>query len=169
MRATIAIDNGTSGSIGIIAGPDATFFATPTKEALHYSKKGNAHQRIDVDEFTKALAPFTIMPCRAYVERPFTAGPMFVNTMLLAARAYEASLIVLEGLGIGYETVDSKGWQAAMLPGVKGSENLKKASRLKGCQLYPGLAVYINKHGDADGLLMARHYSAISSVASHNN
>jgi hypothetical protein len=161
-RATIAIDNGTSGSVGIIAGPDSTFFATPTKDCLHYSKAGKMHQRIDVDEFTKALAPFTVMPCHAVIERPFTAGPMFVNTMLLAARAYEASLIVLEGLGIGYETVDSKGWQKAMLPGVTGSENLKKASRLKGCQLYPHLAAYINKHGDADGILMAHHYAQLS-------
>lgn len=157
-RTIIAIDNGTSGSVGILSPSGATFCDVPTKPALHYSKKGNTHQRIDAYELVMLLSPFTGSPCHAYVERPFTGSPMMINTMLLSARAYEAVVIALEQLGIGYETVDSKGWQSAMVPGVKGSANLKQASKLKGIQLYPSLAPYINKHGDADGLLMAHYY-----------
>ncbi len=154
---TVSIDNGVTGSIGILCENTATFFATPTKEELHYSKAGKVNRRVDVKELMLALAPFK-QNSKAYLERPFTGSPMMINTALLSARAYEATAIALEQLGVGYITVDSKEWQATQLPGVKGSANLKKASRLRGIQLYPSLASYITAHGDADGLLMARHY-----------
>lgn len=156
--ATIGIDNGSTGSVGIIDPNGATYFSTPTKEELHYSKAGKVRNRIDHYELEAALSPFLVYPCHAYIERPFTGSPMMINTMLLSARSYEATIIVMERLGIGYDVIDSKGWQAAMLPGVKGSDALKKASKLRGIQLYPRLAPYINRQGDADGLLIARHY-----------
>lgn len=154
---TVAVDNGVTGSIGILCENTATYFSTPTKEELHYSKTGKVNRRIDVKELMLALAPFK-QNSKAYVERPFTGSAMMVNTALLSARAYEATVIALEQLGIGYETVDSRTWQATQLPGVKGSAELKKASRLRGIQLYPALAGYITAQGDADGLLIARHY-----------
>lgn len=159
--ATIAIDNGTSGTIGILTGASgpATFCKMPSKEALHYSKKGNTHRRIDVPQLVALLTPFHVKhAARAFVERPFTAGPMFVNSMLLAARAFEATCIALEQVGIGYEVVDSRTWQKTMLPGVTGSAALKKASLLRGSQMYPEYAKVIKTHGDADGLLMAHYF-----------
>jgi hypothetical protein len=95
---------------------------------------------------------------RAYVERPFTGSAMMINTTVLSARAHEAVLIVLEQLGIGAQTIDSKEWQVPILGAVKGSAELKKASKLRGAQMYPALAATINDHGDADALLMAHHY-----------
>lgn len=154
---TIGLDNGSTASCAILLENTATFFSVPTKEELHYSKAGKIINRIDVDELKLALAPFKTN-AQAYLERPFTGGPMFINTMLLSQRAYEAALIALEQLGIGVITVDSKSWQATQLPGVKGSAELKKASKLRGIQLYPSLTATINAHGDADGLLIARHY-----------
>jgi hypothetical protein len=154
---TIGIDNGATGSVGIVSGISC-FFAMPCKEAVHYSKSGKIFNRVDVEQLRRELSA---LPGKtiAYVERPFTGSPMMINTALLAARAHEAAMIALEQEGIGYQTIDSKEWQAALLPGVKGSPNLKKASRLKGIQLYPHLAPYINSHGDADGLLIAHYYA----------
>jgi hypothetical protein len=137
----------------------ATFFAIPSKDEL-LGKTGKVIKRVDHYELELALAPFLSDPCAAYIERPFTGGPMMINTSLLAARAYEAVIIVMERLGIGWHRVDSREWQSAMLPGVKGSAELKKASRLRGIQLYPALATAIKHHGDADGLLMAHHFSS---------
>jgi hypothetical protein len=151
---TIGIDNGTSGSIGILNGEGTIFEPTPIKEHLHYTKAGKFIKRIDI------LALEALInrdgDIKAYIERPFTGA--FVNTAVLAGRAYEATLIALEEMGIGYETIDSKAWQKALLPGVKGSANLKKASKLRGIELYPQLKQAIMDHGDADGLLIAHYY-----------
>jgi len=158
MKVTIGVDNGSSGSVGIIGDGDTVFFGMPVKEELHYSKKGNIIKRVDWVELQKALSPFIGHECQVFIERPFTAGPAFVNTMLLSQRSYEAVIITLELLELGHKTIDSKEWQSTQLPGVKGSSELKKASKLRGIQLYPALAHYIKEHGDADGLLIARHY-----------
>jgi hypothetical protein len=166
LKTTIAIDNGTTGSIAII-GPDGVFFESiPTKEQL-MGKAGKVVKRIDHQELYAMICgrmgdrcspEFTPLSCRAYVERPFTGGPMMVNVASLSARAHEAVSIVLESLQIGYETVDSKGWQLAMLGVINGSDNLKKASKLRGMQMFPAYAEAIKDHGDADSLLMAHYY-----------
>lgn len=163
MKTTISIDNGTTGSIAILS-PDGSFFEPiPTKEAL-FGKAGKVVKRIDhadLDSMIKGrTAPnWTIT---AYIERPFTGSAMMINTTVLSARAHEAVCIVLEQLGIGYETVDSKPWQAAMLGAIKGSAELKKASKLRGMQMYPALAAAIKDHGDADSLLMAHYYHNVA-------
>lgn len=162
-RTTIAIDNGTTGSIAII-GPDGVFFEPiPTKEHL-MGKAGKVVRRIDHDGLQNMLAARVThfqghyKHATAYVERPFTGSAMMINTTVLSARAHEAVSIVLEQLGIGYETVDSKEWQRAMLGTIKGSAELKKASMLRGTQMYPAMAKTIKDHGDADSLLMAHYY-----------
>jgi hypothetical protein len=155
---TIGIDNGSTGSVGIVGWGNPVFFDAPSKEAVHYAKAGKIYNRVDVAELCAELRRVP-HPVTAYIERPFTGSPMMIHTALLSARAHEATQVALELVGIGYQTIDSKEWQAALLPGVKGSPNLKKASRLKGIQLYPHLATYINQHGDADGLLIAHHYA----------
>lgn len=160
-RVTFGIDNGTSGSIAII-GPDGVIFEPmPTKQSL-MGKKGKVIKRIDHSRLDDIISVYQGAPMgievHAYIERPFTGGAMMINVMTLAARAYESVLIVLEQNGIGHTTVDSKEWQAACIPGVKGSSELKLASRLRGVQQYPKLASTINDHGDADGLFIAKHY-----------
>jgi hypothetical protein len=159
---TIAIDNGTTGSIAIL-GPDGPFFdVIPTKEYL-MGKAGKVVKRIDHFELARMIEARNSglnmrTFARAYVERPFTGSAMMINTTVLAARSHEAVLIVLEQLGIGTQTVDSKEWQVPILGNAKGSPALKKASKLRGMALYPALAASINDHGDADSLLMAHHF-----------
>ena len=155
----LAIDNGVTGSLAIL-GPDSPFFdLVPTKEYL-MGKAGKVVRRIDHDALSAmiSLRLRSNADVSAYVERPFTGGPMFVNVANLSARAHEAVLITLERLGIGTQTIDSKEWQVPILGNVKGSPALKHASMLRGIALYPQFLTQIKKHGDADGLLMAHHY-----------
>jgi hypothetical protein len=87
-----------------------------------------------------------------------TVSMMFLKSSLNAHRSFEATLITLESLRIGYEVVDSKAWQHELLGlSVKGSAALKAASKAKGIQMFPYLEKEINKQKDADGLLLA-HY-----------
>ncbi len=158
MKTTIAIDNGVTGSISII-GPDGVFFEPmPTKEQL-MGRAGKVVRRIDWAVLFSMIQNRTRgVGHHAYVERPFTGSAMMINTTVLSARAHEAVSIVLEQLGIGHETVDSKPWQASMLGAIKGSPALKKASMLRGMQMFPAHAKAIKDHGDADSLLMAQYY-----------
>ena len=170
MHVTIGIDNGATGSIGIlIDGRTPVFTEVPTSISLHYGKKGTKTHRLNRVRFKELLLTNTeeldfrsIASARVFLERPFTGR--FINSVLPAHRFFEATMIVLEDLGLGFEVVDSGTWQKSVLGNVKGSAELKQASRLRGVQLYPALATDIAHHGDADGLLMAHHYHYHTSV-----
>jgi hypothetical protein len=89
------------------------------------------------------------------MERP-CVNPGRFTTTLSAMRAFEATTIVIENLGLTVqETIDSKRWQHKLLPGIKGSPNLKKASMELGIELFPQHKDLIIKHKDADALLIA--------------
>lgn len=159
MKVTIGIDNGASGSVGILGADGGAFFEPmPSKPSLE-GKSGKVIQRVDHQQLLALLTARATGDVRAYVERPFTGK--FLNAVLPGQRSFEAVLIVLETLGIGYEVVDSRGWQRAILGDVKGSSELKRASRLRGAQRYPAFATVIKDHGDADGLLIAEHYHSL--------
>lgn len=147
----IGIDNGVSGSIGIIPhnGVNPEFHKTPVATHLNYTKETKNITRIDVNELTTIIAglshPFAIL------ERPMV-NPQRFQASASALRALEATLIVLEHCGIPYIYIDSKEWQKDMLPkGVKGSDALKAASLSIGKRLFPQFVF----SGDADGILIA--------------
>lgn len=157
---TLGIDNGTTGSIGIITPKDIRFMETPAMKS-YLGKARREIKRVDHKTFIQLIlelgASFPEEEINAFIERPYTG--QFVNAMLPGQRAFEAILVCLEQQGIPYDVIDSKTWQKAILgPEIKGSDALKEASRKKGCQLYPDLSDIINDHGDADGLLIAHHY-----------
>ena len=156
---TIGIDNGTTGSIAIL-GPDSAIFETMPTMRVNEGREGKMITRIDHKELAALLRLHIPVMARAhaYVEKSFTGSAMMINTSLLAARSYEAVIIVLEQLGIGYHRIASSDWQKPVLGAVKGRENLKAASLSRGVQYYPQLAAAIKAHGDADGLLIAHHY-----------
>lgn len=152
----IGIDNGVSGSIGIIGSAVYTdFFPTPTKSEQNYTKaKGNI-TRIDLPALHKLLKPFIALNTLAIIERPMVNPTRFQAT-LSAIRALEAILSYLEMYRIAHMYIDSKQWQKVVLPqGVEGSVELKKASLDIGKRLYPEFADEFNKQKDADGMLIA--------------
>lgn len=148
----IGIDNGVSGSIGVVSftGINAEFHLTPVFNTLHYTKEIQKINRVNTDKLFQILEFFP-MPF-AVLERPMVNPGRFKATAS-ALRALEATLITLERLNIPYIFVDSKEWQKVMLPkGVKG-EQLKSASLEIGKRLFPQFKDKFK--GDADGILIA--------------
>jgi hypothetical protein len=155
----VGIDNGVSGSIGILD-PEFSiqdrFFLTPVIEQYNYTKAKKKIHRIDVVGLRHILDPLKGDIARLMLERPMVNPGRFQATAS-ALRALEATLIILEELQIPYEYIDSKGWQKLLLPqGIKGDE-LKKASVDVGIRLFPKFMETITKHKDADGLLIAEY------------
>jgi hypothetical protein len=150
----IAVDNGVTGSIGIITETgDTKYIHTPIKKELSYTKKKQWINRIDGEALYTLLRQYATEDVQVYLERPLVNPGMFKAT-ISAIRALEATLIIVERLKYPYQYVDSKQWQSTMLPsGLKGSVELKKASLQIGKRMYPNLDFKGFK--DADGLLMA--------------
>lgn len=152
------VDNGSSGSVAIISPGLAPFWMpTPVVRCRNYQKVEKHLNRVDAEKL------FDILHDRVYdpvmkgatalvlLERPY-CNPHGFNASLLAARALEATLVVVDLLGLSYQFVDSKEWQSVMLPkGIIGRDELKAASAVAGRQLFPDTKF----KKDADSLLMA--------------
>lgn len=151
----IGIDNGVSGSIGIIDTDNNTqvYFPTPTFSQQNYTKTKANITRIDTEQLKELIGQYPLST--VVLERPMVNPARFKATTS-ALRSLEATLIVVELLGHRLIYVDSKEWQRVLLPeGVKGSADLKKASLDIGLRLFPGLSEPIRKQKDADGILIA--------------
>lgn len=156
----IGIDNGVSGTMGMIAtGPNvplaAHYVKTPVKSQQNYTKKAANITRVDGSKLLSLLKMVTPgAEVHVMMERPMVNPKMFQAT-ISAVRALEATQTIIETLGYPYSFEDSKAWQKELLPiGTKG-EALKEASLQVAQRLYPGKL--IKGHKDADGLLIA-HY-----------
>lgn len=158
----IGIDNGATGTIGILKGKEVLFFLeTPVVKMQDYTKKKKAISRLAVNEFKLIIEQAKEYAqgdsILAVLERPLV-NPQLFNATIVAVRVLEAQLGVLESLDIPYTFIDSKEWQRVLLPqGTKGSSELKKASEDIGCRLFPQYKDLILKHKDADGLLIAEY------------
>ena len=176
MSTIIGVDNGSTGSLGIFRdGTPVHFGPIPTQPYLHYGKGGTISNRLDRGALKRLLANapaselvgatgathrvLDLNKVRVYIERPFTGAPNMLKAMLSAHRFFEATIITLEDLGLGYEVIDSGVWQKPVLGDVKGSKELKLASKLRGVQMYPQFKDAITEQGDADGLLIAHHFA----------
>ena len=156
----IGVDNGVTGSIGIIDSEDiysAEFEKIPIKTEQSYTKKKQNISRINWVElfafFSNYKTPKNNSIC--LIERPMVNPGRFKATMS-ALRCLETVLICIEMASLPYQYIDSKQWQKELLPkGIKGSAELKKASCDIGIRLFPQYKEQILKHKDADGLLIA--------------
>jgi len=176
----IGVDNGSTGSVGIIDEQgNGYLFPTPTKSALNYQKTKVKHiTRIDVGAFRELLQPFLYLPglqripsnkvpVKVAIERPLINPTRFEATTS-ALRALEATLIVLESLGLGYEFMDSKDWQKKQLPYISVADKkeypakLKQVSKEVGMRLYPNIDW--SKFKDADGILICRQLQQNNNV-----
>jgi hypothetical protein len=161
----IGIDNGVTGSVGITSScPEFTpiFFYIPSFKKQDYTKKKKRVSRIDSKKLNDLISRYKCYVGHdeknnnviAVLERPML-NPTRWTASISASRALETTLIVLEDLNIPYQFIDSKEWQKEMLPkGIKGSKELKQASREIGERLFPQFKPY-KKIQDADGILIA--------------
>lgn len=149
------IDNGVSGSIGIVGeGIDAVFTSTPTKKEQDYTKAKKIATRLDYSKFMELFSGLNKDDICVVMERPLVNPSRFVATAS-ALRCHEAELIMIELLGCKHMFIDSKEWQKAMLPKGCSGEELKKASLDIGNRLFPQFEDV--KHPDRDGLLIAEY------------
>jgi len=160
----VGIDNGVTGSIAAVdaTGKVIKFCAMPTFKVQDYTKKKKRITRVDTRPLISIFNSFiqyagTPTEVRVFVERPMINPQRFIATTS-ALRALEATLIILEHGRLAYRFLDSREWQSIMLPqGIKGADDLKRASLERGLRLYtyPALVAAITKQKDADSLLMA--------------
>lgn len=151
LRYFIGIDNGVTGSIGMICSLGYEFHKTPVRKELNYTKAKSYISRINALELIKILSVANIYS-HVMIERPMV-NPSRFNATVSALRAFEATITVLETLGLSYEVVDSKKWQKELLPSGVSGEELKPASLSVGKRLFPNAQV--GKHTDMDGMLIA--------------
>lgn len=165
-RLYIGIDNGVSGSIGLIKQSKDTrnyaFFKTPTFSEQDYVKNKRNITRIDFRKFIDIITSFCsgVKPeeLQIMIERPMINPGRFRAT-ISATRAMEATLIGISIVseGIPIQWVDSKEWQKILLPKKLKGDDLKKASLQVGLRMFPKCKSRILRHKDADGLLIAEH------------
>lgn len=156
----VGVDNGTTGTIACVGDCPAKIIETPIIKEQSYTKAKKIISRIDhlalkqwlIDLMGSGIAPSEVV---AVIERPMI-NPMRFQASVSAARSLEATLCVIEDLGIPHLYADSRQWQGALLPkGVQGAPELKKASMDIGLRLFPDQEKVIRKHKDADAILIA--------------
>lgn len=163
----IGIDNGVSGSIGVMddVGAGAEFHLVPVKEELNYQKDKKKITRLDFPAFVAWLEDlkrryYGDVVIRAILETPFVNPGNFVATAT-SLRCFESTIIALEQAGISRQYITSGDWQKKLLPGVKGRVELKKASADVGTRMFPQFAAEIKKQKDADGLLITEYARSV--------
>ena len=147
----IGADNGVTGGWAILSeGRPASWFKVPTFKVQNYTKHKQQLSRVDVRKLTERLKDIPAKDCLVVMERPMVTPRRFKQS-LSAVRALEATLIVLDALGLKYIFVDSKEWQHVMLPANVASDQLKEASKDEALKLFP----HLNQMHDGDAPLMA--------------
>lgn len=155
-RYYVGADNGVSGTIGIIDMEmwESWLGKTPVIKCLSYTKKPQHIHRIAWGKLIELLPKDDAF---VLLERPLVNPKAFTATQS-ALRALESTIICLEYLGLDYDYVDSKSWQSKYLSsGVIGHDAMKEASMHVAIELYPEHEELIKKHGDGDGILIARY------------
>lgn len=178
----VGIDNGTSGAVAIFKDAQAIeYFKMPIYEEQSYTKKAQQTSHVDCEVLKEKLRKYANDPegCRCMRERPFTG--MFYKAVVGAARADEATTIVLRELNISNQYCDSREWQRQMLPQNLGKmvrtktgalkrkiepAELKEASCDIACRLFPqfkdqllviGKKGKVKKH-DGDALILCEYF-----------
>ena len=150
----IGIDNGTTGSIGVINRRGSRLYKTPIKNELNYTKAKKFINRVDGEALKKILEENSVGSTFLILERPMI-DPMRWVASVSAIRCLEATLIVIENLSLSYIYADSRDWQSVMLPSGLVKDELKKASLQIGKRLFS--KIDFKGYKDADSLLMAEY------------
>lgn len=150
----IGIDNGVSGSIGIIEDTVTKFMKTPVVSELDYTKETKHVTRVNVLALYDVLEKYFEVPCLIALERPMVNPGRWVAT-LSAIRCHEAMLVVFQMLNLPYIFIDSREWQKFLLPNNCDKLFLKSASLDVGNRLFPQFKEI--KHPDRDGMLIAEY------------
>lgn len=159
----VGVDNGVTGWMAALdprTGALVDLRPVPTYREVKETKAGGFETHIQPDELEQAFldikAKFGSLETRVKVvyERPMINPMRFVAT-ISAVRADEVLRVILARLSLPKVRLDSKQWQAALLPtGLKGPE-LKKASKDVALRLFPEWRERMAKAKDGDAILIA--------------
>ena len=159
----IGIDNGVSGALSILSQNISKFYLSKsyTKKCKSYTKKEQNITRIDVENLRKIIIENIpkekLNETIAILERPLV-NPTRFKASMSAMRSIEATLIVLEELGIDVEYTDSKVWQHGIFTIEERAKlDTKELSRKYGLEYYPQFKDLIEKQ-DADALLISHFF-----------
>lgn len=150
----IGIDNGVSGSIGII-GTGIEPMMVNAREYTRKKKRGGLE--VDPTAFLQIITEHG--PVSGVVlEKPFRG--QFRNTEVSAAHFDSVARTIMELHQIPFIQVDSREWQKPLLKitqkkGVK--NDTKRISLEAGVLRWPSLRAQIEDQGDADALFLATH------------
>lgn len=151
----VGIDNGVSGTIGIVGEDiEPVFVKTPVKKEQDYTKDKKTITRLDYSSFMELFSGLNKNDVCVVMERPLVNPQKFTATAS-ALRCHEAELIMVEIMGCKRMFIDSKEWQKEMLPKGCTGDELKKASLDIGNRLFPEFEDV--KHPDRDGILIAEY------------
>jgi hypothetical protein len=154
MKVYIGIDNGITGTIGIIAGDIVRFMKTPTKSELSYTREKQNITRIDFDSLIAIFNEYKDDEVSVLIERPMIT-PLRFKATVSASRSLEATLIAIEQCKLRYAYIDSRKWQGMLLPSGLEKEELKSASLDIAKRMFPKLDFKGIK--DGDGILIAEY------------
>ena len=114
MALIVGIDNGVTGAIAVVRNRILlNLVATPVTKSLDYQSSVERHiHRVDVTKLAEIFQEHTKTndPVLVFLERPMITAVRF-SASISAARSFEATLIVLEGLQLNYKIVSSSYWQ----------------------------------------------------------
>lgn len=155
---TLGIDNGVTGSLAGISDKCLRFLhPVPVTKSRDFTQRESNTTHINVPSLVAFLltAAADYDDVQVVMERPLR-NPRLFAASLSAAASYEATRIALaQALAFAPVTVlDSRNWQHALLPGVKGSKALKLASAKLCDELFPGFRSDAGLK-DGDSALMA--------------
>src|SRR5574344_1289733 len=91
----VGIDNGCTGTIGIIGDDICEFHKTPSKKEQDYTKKKKNISRLDVVSFVSLFSRFNKNDLVFVMERPMINNLRF-NASVIAARCFESELSQIE-------------------------------------------------------------------------
>lgn len=151
MKTWIGIDNGVSGSIGVLSEANAPQFIHAREYTRKNPKKKSA---LEVDPFALLILLQNLRPNGIVLERPYRGA--YRTTEISAATFDGVVRTVMELYSLPFIQVDSREWQKPLLGTVPAGET-KRASAAKGMLRWPSLKEQIEDHGDADGLWMAAY------------
>jgi len=158
----IGIDNGPSGSIGIIEyssrglRKSVLFMKTPTYMMQDYTKAKKRISQLDVRVLYKLLKKYKGWNVNIAMERPLVNPMRFVAT-IVGVRIHQQYIDLCNRLRFPIPiSLDSKEWQKKLLPTGTTGEELKKRSREIGNRMF-GTRVSSVKHPDCDGILIAEY------------
>lgn len=173
------IDNGVTGTVSCII-PELKNYIdiieTPVIESDNYTQDIQKINRINISEMINWLKKHLNFAKELYkdkiksiviLERPMVNPQRFKNS-LIAIRAFEATLIVLESLNLQYIIIDSKKWQHHFFGKDTTQIDLKKASLNLSLEILKNhkkeliydfnyLSELLKKHGDGDAFLICSY------------